>query len=70
MKKEFIIRDIDIEYLNHLEDGSCEFQLEEYLTNEYGKHGFSICATIPIYKDGVIIAYKFIFAKDIEGEEE
>lgn len=70
MKKEFIIRDIDIKYLNCFEDSSCEFQLDKYLTKEYGSEGFTICTSIPICKDGAIIAYKFIFVRDSEGDDE
>lgn len=69
MKKEFIVRDIDIEYLNHLENSSDEFQLDDYLTNEYGSHGFTICSSTPIFKNGELIAYKFIFVKDSDEEE-
>jgi len=70
MKKEYIVRSFDVSYFNHMTTTMDEERFEWSLNEEYGKHGFSVCATIPIYKDGVIIAYKFIFVKDLEGDEE
>ena len=71
MKKVYIVRDFDISYLDNSENKYGDFNLEEHLTNEYGKHEFEICATIPIFnKDKNITAYKFIFVRDADEFDE
>lgn len=71
MRKEYIVRSFDVSYFNHMADTTDEERFEWSLNEEYGKHGFSICATIPqINAEEKVVAYKFIFVKDLEGDEE
>ena len=71
MKKVFIVRNFDASYFNKLTSTLDEEEFEKRLNEDYGKHGYTICATIPII-DGKekVIAYKFIFVKDCEEEDE
>ena len=69
MKKIYLVRDIDIEYLGCLENGANQGVLEDRLTNEYGSHGYGICAYFPVYEKERIIAYKIIFVKNSDEEE-
>lgn len=71
MRKEYIVRSFDVSYFNHMATIMDEEMFESSLNEEYGKHGFSICATIPqINAEEKVVAYKFIFVKDLEGDEE
>lgn len=71
MKKKYIVRDFDASYFNHLSSTLDEQQFENILNNEYGSHGFTICATIPkMDATGKIISYKFIFVRDANEEDE
>lgn len=71
MKKEYIVRSFDVSYFNHMATTTDEERFEWSLNEEYGKHGFSICTTIPqINAEEKVVAYKFIFVKDLEGDEE
>lgn len=70
MRKEYIVRSFDVSYFNHMATTD-EERFERSLNEEYGKHGFSICATIPqINAEEKVVAYMFIFVKDLEGDEE
>lgn len=71
MRKKYIVRSFDVSYFNHMASTADEEMFEWSLNEEYGKHGFSICATIPrTDTEGKVVAYKFVFVKDIEGDEE
>ena len=71
MRKEYIVRSFDVSYFNHMASTTDDEMFERSLNEEYGKHGFSICATIPqINTEEKVVAYKFIFVKDLEGDEE
>ena len=70
-KKIYIVRNFDASYFNHLSTTMDEEQFENSLNNEYGSHGFSICATVPMVdKVGKVISYKFIFVGDAEEEDD
>ena len=70
-KKVFIIRDIDVSYINHLGNGMNDQELENHLTTEYGSYGFTICAMTPIYnEENKIVAYKTFFVRDDDEENE
>ena len=69
MRKKLIARNIDIKHLNELEDAPCERQQGNPLV-ECVNDGWMPCCSIPVFKDGEIIAYKFIFVKDSGDEDE
>ena len=69
--KKYIVRSFDVSFFNNTTTEEDKEKFERSLNEEYGKHGFSICATIPqTNAEEKVVAYKFIFVRDIEGDEE
>ena len=70
MRKKYIVRRFDISYLNYKTSNEDEKKFEKILNEEFGRQEYIPCAIIPLMDtDGKLVAYKFIFVKDIEGED-